>query len=111
MTPVRHVTPVRHAVVEQAGRSGKAMTDRDPSYWHGIHAIDADFFLLVMDETIDTAVKDKINEIILRYKEQFDRYGNANYNDSVRSQFEYCLKFAIDQRWKRIFKQMHDGLK
>ena len=97
-------------IVEQARRIGLEENERNPDFWSGIHVIDADFFLLLLEDLSDKKAQKRIDEIIARYKEQFSQYGNANTIDSVKSQFDFYLLFANDSHVVRMLKRVKNSL-
>jgi CHAT domain-containing protein/pimeloyl-ACP methyl ester carboxylesterase len=96
--------------VEQARRIGLEENERNPNFWSAIHVIDADFFLLLLEDLSDRKVLKRIDEIIARYKEQFAQFGNANTIDSVKSQFDFYLLFANDNHVVRMLKRVKSSL-
>lgn len=97
-------------IVEQAGENGKKMNERNPNFWSGIHAIDADFFLLIVANLCNAQTKKMIGEITDRYKAQCALSGNSNNIDSVLSQFDFYLKFVKNSDIARMLKQVKKEL-
>jgi len=98
------------ATVTQVGQNGRMMNERNPEFWAGIHALDAELFLLLLDELDDAERNAKANEIIRQYLEQFALYGNSNFIDSVKSQFDFYLMFVTDESIRAILNQVKEGL-
>jgi tetratricopeptide (TPR) repeat protein len=98
------------ATVRRAGEIGRQENGRNPNFWSAIHAIDADFFLLLMEDLSDREATRKTGEIVERYKAQFELNGNTNTIDSVRSQFDFYLLFAKEKNVEKLLKQVRKGL-
>jgi hypothetical protein len=98
------------STVSQARLNSMLMFEQNPKFWPGIHSIDADFFLLMLDEKSNELKLAETDEIIKRYKEQFARYGTANFIDSAKSQFDFYLRFITDRDIRLILKRVKDGL-
>lgn len=87
-------------VIEKAGQNGTAMNAANPGFWNGIHAIDADVMLLLLDTTEQDSYETSVDKLVRRYKQQFADYGSANGIDSVRTQFDFYLQFAAEDALK-----------
>jgi pimeloyl-ACP methyl ester carboxylesterase/tetratricopeptide (TPR) repeat protein len=98
------------AVVKRAGEIGCQENERNPNFWSAIHAIDADFFLLLMEDLSDKGTARKTDGIIEHYKAQFALNGNTNTIDSVKSQFDFYLLFSGDKNVEKFLKQVKKGL-
>ncbi len=98
------------ATVEQARKIGMEENEHNPNFWSAIHVIDADFFLLLLEDLSDRKAQKRIDEIIVSYKEQFALNGNANTIDSVKSQFDFYLLFAKDSHVVRMLKKVKSSL-
>jgi pimeloyl-ACP methyl ester carboxylesterase/tetratricopeptide (TPR) repeat protein len=98
------------STVAQARLNSMLMFEQNPKFWLGIHSIDADFFLLMLDEKSNEEKLVETDEIIKRYKEQFARYGTGNFIDSAKSQFDFYLRFITDRDIRVILERVKEGL-
>ncbi|MBU4263128.1 MAG: CHAT domain-containing protein [Proteobacteria bacterium] len=92
-------------LLDQATMAGQRLEEKDPRFWNGVHAIDADLYRFILTRMKGGLEIDGVpdtKELNERYNNLADKYGTPRKMGSVADQIKFVARFLPEKEMKEV---------